>query len=210
MSKKDEKMTRQFEQPKDKTTISILLDHNTLTPSEEKEYTLVLDLDETLVHCKDTPDGSVVSFRPFLEVFLDEMVGYYNIVIFTAAAQDYADMVLNDIDPEGKIFSKRLYRQHTKNVNEEYNIKDLLKVNENLEKMIIIDNVPENFMQQKLNGIFINSWFEDQNDTSLRDLIPILKNIVDSKCEDVRVHLTKLREQLIQSIQRGSINPNLL
>ena len=203
-------MTNKFEQQKDKTPISILLDHNTLTPSEEKEYTLVLDLDETLVHCKDTPDGSVVRFRPFLEVFLDEMVGYYNIVIFTAAAQDYADLVLNDIDPEGKIFSKRLYRQHTKNVNEEYNIKDLLKVNENLEKMIIIDNVPENFMQQKLNGIFIKSWFEDQNDTSLRVLIPILKNIVDSKCGDVRVYLTKLREQLIQSIQKGSINPNLL
>lgn len=174
------------------------------------EYTLVLDLDETLVHCQDVGNGSMVNFRPFLEEFLEEMVKYYKIVIFTAAAQDYADIVLNDIDPNGVIFAKRLYRQHTKNVNEEYNIKDLLLVGENLAKTIIIDNVPENFIKQKMNGIFIKSWFDDQNDTALRDLIPVLRNIVETRTDDVRVYLQALRDKLINSIQRGSINPNLI
>lgn len=176
----------------------------------EKEYTLVLDLDETLVHCQDVGNGSMVNFRPFLEEFLEDMVQYYKIVIFTAAAQDYADIVLNDIDPNGIIFAKRFYRQHTRNVNEEYNIKDLLLVNENLAKTIIIDNVPENFIKQKMNGIFIKSWFDDQNDTALRDLMPVLRNIVETKTEDVRVYLQSLRDKLISSIQRGSINPYLI
>lgn len=39
------------------------------------------------------------------------MSKYYEIVIFTAAMQDYADWVIDQIDPEGYI-KYRLYRQH--------------------------------------------------------------------------------------------------
>jgi len=181
-----------------------------VTPRDLKEYTLVLDLDETLVHCKYNESGSVVHFRPYLDDFLAAMVPLYNIVIFTAAAQDYADLVLDNIDPQRAIFSKRLYRQHTKNVNEEYNIKDLLIVTDNLEKTLIIDNIPENFMRQKNNGIFIKSWFDDQEDRELKRLIPLLKQIVDQKVPDVREFLQGLRNKLIEEIQRGSINPTMI
>lgn len=181
-----------------------------IADKNEKEYTLVLDLDETLVHCQDLESGSVVNFRPFLEDFLKEMRKCYKIVIFTAASQEYADIVLNDIDPFGNIFSKRFYRQHTKNVNEEYNIKDLLLINDNLEKTIIVDNVPENFTKQKMNGIFIKSWFDDQDDTALRDLIPILRNMVMNRVSDVRVYLRDLRQKLIDSIKKGSISASLI
>jgi len=187
-----------------------MANENTMTPRDDKEYTLVLDLDETLVHCKYDDQGSVVHFRPFLEEFLNEMVCHYNIVIFTAAAQDYADMVLDNIDQHKQLFSKRLYRQHTKNVNEEYNIKDLMMVGDNLEKTIIIDNVPENFTKQKMNGIFIKSWFGDKEDTELKKMVPLLKQIVDKKIPDVRHYLQQLRERLIVEIQRGSINPTML
>ena len=177
------------------------------TPRDLKEYTLVLDLDETLVHCKYNESGSVVHFRPYLDEFLAALVPLYNIVIFTAAAQDYADLVLDNIDPQRVIFSRRLYRQHTKNVNEEYNVKDLLMISDRLEKTLIIDNVPENFMRQKNNGIFIKSWFDDQEDRELKRLIPLLRQIVETQVPDVREFLQGLRSKLIEEIQRGSINP---
>ena len=179
------------------------------TARDSKEYTLVLDLDETLVHCQYAESGSVVHFRPYLDEFLSELVPLYNMVIFTAAAQDYADLVLDNIDPGRSIFSRRLYRQHTRNVNEEYNIKDLLLVSDRLEKTIIIDNVPENFTKQKSNGIFIKSWFDDQEDRELKRLVPMLEQIVHQKVPDVRDFLQGLRNKLIQEIQRGSINPTL-
>jgi len=50
--------------------------------------------------------------RPGTEQFLKEMSKYYEIVIFTAATQDYADWVIDKIDPNHYI-SHRLYRQHT-------------------------------------------------------------------------------------------------
>jgi CTD small phosphatase-like protein 2 len=34
----------------------------------------------------------------------------FEVVIFTAARQDYADNILDRIDPEKKFFSARLYR----------------------------------------------------------------------------------------------------
>lgn len=36
----------------------------------------------------------------------------FEIVIFTAARQDYADKILNFIDPKNELFAGRMYRQH--------------------------------------------------------------------------------------------------
>lgn len=65
----------------------------------KKNYTLVLDLDETLVHYSDENGEGKVYFRPHLDYFLKEMVKYFELMIFTAAQQDYADTVINIIDP---------------------------------------------------------------------------------------------------------------
>lgn len=48
------------------------------------EYTLVVDLDETLIHFND--DGYYL-IRPGVPVFLQELSKYYEIVIFTAACK---------------------------------------------------------------------------------------------------------------------------
>jgi TFIIF-interacting CTD phosphatase-like protein len=37
----------------------------------------------------------------------------YEIVIFTAGTKEYADEILNCLDPEGKLIMHRLYRHHT-------------------------------------------------------------------------------------------------
>ena len=168
---------------------------------------MVLDLDETLVHYEEFEGEGRVNFRPYLDYFLSELSTIYEIVIFTAAMQEYADPILNHIDPEGKIISRRLYRQHTESVNNEYNLKDLEILNKDLNKTIIIDNIPENFKKQRANGIYIKSWYNDQKDTALRDLIPILKDIIKTKTEDVRDYLKKFKMQLIEHIQKGSLNP---
>jgi CTD small phosphatase-like protein 2 len=59
-----------------------------LPPSESKsKYTLVLDLDETLIHFVDLQQQGQASFfriRPFCMQFLEELSKIYEIVIFTA------------------------------------------------------------------------------------------------------------------------------
>ena len=92
----------------------------------DAQYTLVLDLDETLIHFvsgegedKDTEklmseleDGENDFFymvRPYCNKFLTELSKYFEIVIFTAAMQDYADWIIDGIDHKGNV-KHRLYR----------------------------------------------------------------------------------------------------
>ena len=72
-------------------------------------YTLVLDLDETLVHYYENAGEGAFRIRPGCEKFLKEMSEIYEVVIFTAAMQDCADWVLDSID-KPKYISHRLYR----------------------------------------------------------------------------------------------------
>lgn len=85
--------------------------------------------------------------RPGAQDFLRRMNQLnVEIVIFTAATQDYADWVIDQIDTENLVHH-RLYRQHALPWGPIF-IKDLNKLGRVLEKTMIIDNVPENFMLQ--------------------------------------------------------------
>ena len=69
---------------------------------------MVIDLDETLVHCKmeftanceievdlGEEEKGFILIRPYALSFLKKMSKIYEIVVFTASAQDYADSILN-------------------------------------------------------------------------------------------------------------------
>ena len=70
---------------------------------------------------------------------------YFEIMIFTAAVKEYADTILDHFDPDGCLFSKWFYRRDTLFIDNEYSIKDLEKLKWDLSKVIIIDNVADNF-----------------------------------------------------------------
>ncbi|CAD8177687.1 unnamed protein product [Paramecium octaurelia] len=172
----------------------------------QREYTLVLDLDETLVHYQEFPKGGgQFLVRPFAEEFLEALSKHYEIVIFTAALPDYANFIIDIID-KNEVVQQRLYRDQTVFKDEVY-IKDLSILNKNLSKVIIVDNMPENFQLQPENGIYIQSWFGDVKDRALKDLQPLLEQIAIKKCKDVRVALNQFREQMIEKVQQGIKNP---
>ena len=83
-------------------------------------------------------------------------------------------------------------------------IKDLSKIGRPLEKTIIVDNIADNFHLQKDNGIFIRSWYDDPYDTELKDLIPLLKQIVLLQIPDVRKCLKDYRDQMSRMINQGA------
>ena len=95
-------------------------------------YTLVLDLDETLIHYVDgnrihshggedaevslevSPeheDEPCFFIRPGLNQFLSKLAHHYELVLYTAAMRDYADYFLEQIDHK-KLFSHVLTREH--------------------------------------------------------------------------------------------------
>jgi len=146
-----------------------------LSPRSQNKFTLVLDLDETLVHFEENQErtGGQFHVRPFAVDFLKQMSKYYELVIFTAAIKEYADWILDKIDEEG-VISHRLYREHTCQKNNVF-LKDLTLLGRDIRKCIIVDNNAENFQIHPQNGIFIKSWYGDPTDQALKRLAPILR-----------------------------------
>ena len=169
------------------------------------EYTLVLDLDETIIHCLSQPE-LIPLIRPGTKEFLSELSKYYEIVIFTASVHEYADLILNEIDKNKKWISHRLYREHTTVIQNTY-LKDISKLGRDLNKVIIIDNACGNFQLQSDNGIFIQTWIGDKDDDILFKLIPVLKEIVIKKIPDVRKALRNVRDTMIRFYVHGDIYP---
>ena len=87
-----------------------------LPSNPKKIFTLVVDLDETLVYYVDEESREYVQVCPYDDYFLTEIGKYFEIVIFTAADEDYADIVLNELDKNNAIDYK-LYRKHTEQIN---------------------------------------------------------------------------------------------
>ncbi|KAG6514875.1 hypothetical protein ZIOFF_025250 [Zingiber officinale] len=175
----------------------------TLLPKDEtqerKPITLVLDLDETLVHstleeCDDADftfsvfsnmeeQTVYVRRRPFLQIFLERVAQMFEIVIFTASLSIYATQLLDILDPDQKIISRRVFRESCLFSDGCYT-KDLNILGVDLAKVAIIDNTPQVFQLQVNNGIPIKSWFDDPSDCALVQLLPFLETLVDA--EDVR------------------------
>ena len=119
----------------------------------------------------------------------------FEVVIFTAAAQDYADFILNYIQKDIKFIDHRLYRQHCQYEDGIY-VKDLSLLGRDLSKTIIVDNIRDNFERQPGNGIEILTWLHDPSDRELYKLSIFLKNIVTNMVSDVRDHIKTYTEEM--------------
>ncbi|PSS04879.1 CTD small phosphatase-like protein [Actinidia chinensis var. chinensis] len=169
-----------------------------------KSITLVLDLDETLVHSTlehfEEADFTFPVFfnmeehtvyvkqRPYLRMFLERVAEMFEIVVFTASQSIYAEQLLDILDPDGKLISRRAYRESCIFSDGSYT-KDLTVLGVDLAKVAIIDNSPQVFRLQVNNGIPIKSWFDDPSDCALISLIPFLETLVDA--DDVRPTIAK-------------------
>ena len=160
------------------------------------KYTLVLDLDETLIHYFLPEIDFVFFVRPYCFDFFEELNDLYEIIIFTEGTIETDDLFLNWLDIDNKFIKYRLYSKHMNCFGVDNYYKDLNTIGRDLSKVIIIDNLKENFKMHPYNGILIKSWINDINDLELRDLSKILKDIVTLKVNDVRPVIRKINDEI--------------
>ena len=130
---------------------------------------------------------------------MEEIGKFYELIIFTTATQEYADLLIDAIEEDKIFFDHRLYREHAIIIDNDF-VKDLTRIGRPLDKIIIIDDMPQNFKLQKENGIIIRPfWGEDNSDMALYNLIPILKSIA-IEGNDVRIGLAKYKDEIFKNI----------
>ena len=169
-------------------------------PQEFKRKLLVLDLDETLIHTVSTdeqlpraPDklfyfnGQGRSYpvykRPGVERFLMSVASQFEVAVWTAGTRNYAEPILNWLDPYGFI-TTRLYRDSCTELEDGSYVKDLSKLNRLLSEIIIVDNNPYSFEFQPDNGIQCSDFYFDECDTELiriRQFLNIIKDVQDTR-----------------------------
>lgn len=65
-----------------------------------------------------------------------------------------------------------------------------------MSKVIIIDNIEDNYKLQPKNGLNISDFEGDENDTELNYLLEDLLSLVKNKDLDVREYLPEIRKKM--------------
>ena len=159
----------------------------------KKDFCLVLDIDETIVHSMNLPFGNYFLLRPGVINFLDELSKLYEIIIFTCSPKIYADGILNKIDIDNNYISHRLYKDHVI-FEKGKSVKKLNMIGRELNKIIFVDNMKSNAKYNLQNLCHVSTWIYDINDEEIINLKVKLKNIATNNKfkDDIRKGLENL------------------
>lgn len=171
------------------------------------EATLVLDLEETLMYSSlSAIEDAEYSFntvfqdhqykvymvlRPFVTEFLQSVSKNYELFVYTCAKREYAEKILDILDPQRKLFRQRLYQEDCCCVLGHY-IKDLSVLGRDLAKTVVLDNAPHTYPHHLMNTIPISSWSGEPDDRELQRLIPYMDKLCTA--EDFREVLKKRKD----------------
>eukprot|EP00834_Sanchytrium_tribonematis_P003690 NODE_152_length_15391_cov_0.883272.p10 type:complete len:207 gc:universal NODE_152_length_15391_cov_0.883272:1641-2261(+) len=163
---------------------SLLIKRNTdkhvvhsLASNIENEFTIVLDLDDTLIYAESISklhyyshilhkskgnalqiddEYYIVHIRPFALEFIQNLHALnYELILFTASLQPYADAVMKLIDPN-QLVKRRYYRSDCTpvylNGKLSWHQKDLTKLNQNIDNILLIDDNDYSFLETQQNN----------------------------------------------------------
>ena len=107
----------------------------------------------------------LLQFRVGLFSFLTILKPFYEIISFTSATREYADVIINEIEKNRTFFDHKLYREHTVIYKDSF-VKDISRIGRDIKKIIIIDNNEGNFILNKENGIKIAPFYGDEENNN--------------------------------------------
>lgn len=162
-----------------------------------RPFTLVVGLDDVLVHSEwSRQHGWRTAKRPGVDYFLGYLAQYYEVVVFSSNYMIYSDKIVPKLDPYRASVSHVIYREGTVYRDGKI-IKDLSKLNRDLDKVIMIDCREDSFAFQPENGIPLKPWEGNADDKELVKLIPFLEWLATQPIKDVRPILNSFEGKYI-------------
>ncbi|XP_062179329.1 mitochondrial import inner membrane translocase subunit TIM50-like [Phragmites australis] len=159
-----------------------------LYPQDLHIFTLVLDLNETLVYSDWQRERGWRTFkRPGVDAFLEHMGKFYEVVVYSDQTPMYVDPVIDRLNSSGVIIH-RLSRPATKYLDGKH-YRDLSKLNRNPAQVIYLSAHALESCLQPENCVEIKPFKLENNDTQLLDLIPFLEYVAIARPSDIRTVL---------------------
>ncbi|XVF70871.1 hypothetical protein PTKIN_Ptkin11bG0197100 [Pterospermum kingtungense] len=172
-----------------------------LHPQEQHVFTLVLDLNETLLYTDWKRERGWRTFkRPGVDAFLDHLAKFYEIVVYSDQMNMYVDPVCDRLDPNHYI-RFRLSRGATKYQDGKH-YRDLSKLNRDPAKILYVSAHAFESSLQPENCVPIKPYKLETEDTALLDLIPFLEYVARNSPADIR--------KVLQSYERKDIAKEFL
>ncbi|KAI4306204.1 hypothetical protein L6164_029499 [Bauhinia variegata] len=157
-----------------------------LLPQEQHVFTLVVDLNETLIHYIWTRETGWQTYkRPGVDAFLEHLAQFYEIVVYSDEQSMFVDPVLERLDTKHCI-RYRLSRPATKYQDGKH-FRDLSKLNRDPRKVLYLSGHALETCLQPENCVPIKPWqHSDKDDTALLDFIPFLEFVARTSPADIR------------------------
>lgn len=153
-------------------------------------FTLVLDLNDTLVYTDWKPERGWKTFkRPGVDAFLERLSQYYEIIVYTDQPSEYADPIARRLDRVNCVLSKFATKYQN---GQRY--RDLSKLNRDPARIIYVSGHALESCLQPENSVPVKAWKLEADDRSLLDLIPFLEYVGRYKPEDIRTTLATYKD----------------
>eukprot|EP01005_Ploeotia_sp_CARIB1_P000664 NODE_190_length_1235_cov_495.829422_g186_i0.p1 GENE.NODE_190_length_1235_cov_495.829422_g186_i0~~NODE_190_length_1235_cov_495.829422_g186_i0.p1 ORF type:complete len:274 (-),score=37.84 NODE_190_length_1235_cov_495.829422_g186_i0:332-1153(-) len=144
--------------------------------NDGQKYTVVLDLDETLIYAREGP----LYARPHLDELFEFLGSNCETVVWTAGVRAYAQAVIRNIDKRG-VIDHCIYRHEKWFTGQAGYSKDLALVGRDLNNVIIIENTPDCVRGHEENGILVTDYEGgEMPDNTLPAITTVLEGIVRS------------------------------
>ena len=176
-----------------------------LTYKSTKKFTIVLDLEDTLLNIKLTDTGKLIlNLRPGLISFLLGIKPFYEIISFSKFSKSYSNTIINYIQQGKKLFDVNLYREHCALIGKKF-IKDISRIGRDIKHILMVDDLPENLDKFNANGILIFPYEgnEQNNDRVLYELKKMLILFCKLGYDDIRLALKQFKDDIYKKITLG-------
>ncbi|KAL7716433.1 Mitochondrial import inner membrane translocase subunit TIM50 [Entamoeba marina] len=165
----------------------------------DNKTTVVLDLDETLIHTHLQPfnvssdhftitiDGNdyLVSIRPHVRYFLKSLSKKYEVVLFTAGTERYANQIIEELERDENFFTHKLYQNSCKN-KFGHLLKNASKLGRDLKKVVCVDD--NHYAWKSTENLITCKRYNGGDEDS--ELIQILQKIEEiTKGDDIRTRI---------------------
>ena len=151
-------------------------------------YTLILNLEYTILNYFEDNENSFVQVRYGTENFLQNLSKQFEILIISSFQIEYTNTIIDTFDPNKNIISGVIYKKS----NEFFNLNCLGRSEKNT---IIVDINYENFPFHKSNIIKISKFEGNENDKEILKLENDLNNHFKSEINDVTNIIKIIKEK---------------